>query len=71
MPLYEYSCQECGEQAELLVKVSGEANCPKCGSAKMSRLLSIVASPSRGAAGASDRPQMGGSCGAGCGCHPH
>jgi putative FmdB family regulatory protein len=71
MPLYEYSCQQCGEQSELLVKASGEANCPKCGSAKMRRLLSIVAAPSRGTAGAGERPQTGGSCGAGCGCHPH
>ena len=72
MPLYEYTCEECGQQSEQLVSNSTKPNCPKCGSSRLSKLLSIVASPNRGGstAGGPDRPS-GGSCGSGCGCHPH
>ncbi len=71
MPLYEYACQECGKESELLVTSSTQPACPKCGSQKIDKLLSIVSTPSRGAS-AGERPQSsGGSCGAHCGCHPH
>ena len=71
MPLYEYHCEECGRESELLVTSNTVPDCPKCGSHKMSKLLSIVAAPSRdGSAGAQAAPS-GGSCGSGCGCHPH
>ncbi|MCI0332680.1 MAG: zinc ribbon domain-containing protein [Planctomycetes bacterium] len=71
MPLYEYHCEDCGRDAELLVAANAQPDCPQCGSRKLSKLLSVVASPSRegSTAGQSDRPS--GSCGAGCGCHPH
>lgn len=73
MPIYEYHCDECGEDSELLVNGGTQPDCPKCGGKKLSKLLSIVAAPSReGAArGEEARPMGGGSCGAGCGCHPH
>jgi putative FmdB family regulatory protein len=71
MPLYEYACQECGKESELLVTSSSQPECPKCGSTKVSKLLSIVASPSRGAAANDRGPSSSGSCGAHCGCHPH
>jgi len=70
MPIYEYHCDACGRDSELLVSANARPDCPECGSDKMSKLLSIVAAPSReGSAGPGDRPS--GSCGAGCGCHPH
>jgi putative FmdB family regulatory protein len=70
MPLFDYACQECGRQSELLVGTSSQPECPECGSSRMSKMLPIVASPSRGdTAGQGGRPQ--GSCGSGCGCHPH
>lgn len=33
MPLYEYSCQACGQRFELIQRFSDqpEANCPSCG----------------------------------------
>ena len=72
MPLYEYACQECGKESELLVSGSTQPVCPKCGSAKIDKLLSIVSTHMRGASGGGERPQSsGGSCGSGCGCHPH
>jgi putative FmdB family regulatory protein len=71
MPLYEYMCQECESQAELLVQGSEQPECPKCGSAKLTKLLSVVAAPAgRDASAASAPNTSGGSCGPGCGCHP-
>jgi putative FmdB family regulatory protein len=70
MPIYEYHCEECGQESELLVSAHAQPDCPKCGSQKMSKLLSIVAAPSRDAADGQPGPS-GGSCGSGCGCHPH
>ena len=33
MPLFDYTCTECGEQQELLLKEGKETlECPKCGS---------------------------------------
>ena len=71
MPLYEYACQECGKESELLVGGSSQPVCPKCGSQKIDKLLSIVSTPARGGS-PGERPQsFGGSCGSHCGCHPH
>jgi len=70
MPLYEYACQECGQQSEQLVQESSRPSCPQCGSPRLSRLLSIVAAPGRGTATGEKRDSPPGSCGAGCGCHP-
>jgi putative FmdB family regulatory protein len=77
MPLYEYQCEKCSAQVELLVQGSQQPKCPQCGSDKLSKLLSVVAAPTRdgpgGAPGGSTPMSKpgGGSCGTGCGCHPH
>jgi len=71
MPLYEYHCEDCGRESELLVAANNAPDCPQCGSHKMSKLLSIVAAPSRDGTGATQSRPSGGSCGSGCGCHPH
>jgi len=71
MPLYEYACQKCGQESELLVTNSRQPECPKCGSTKVDKLLSIVAAPSRGTSTSDRGPASSGSCGAHCGCHPH
>ena len=47
MPLYEYVCRDCDAQAEILVQGSQQPECPKCGSAKLTKLLSVVAAPGR------------------------
>ena len=49
MPLYEYVCRDCDTQSELLVQGSQQPECPKCGSVKLTKLLSVVASPGRDA----------------------
>jgi len=42
MPIYEYHCQSCGEQVEILVRsgMSAPPTCPNCGSTQLQRLLS-------------------------------
>ena len=71
MPLYEYLCQDCDRQSELLVKAGQEPACPQCGSSRLSKMLSVVAAPSRGEAAFSGRSELPpGPCGSGCGCFP-
>jgi putative FmdB family regulatory protein len=71
MPIYEYVCRDCDAQAELLVQGSQQPKCPKCGSQKLTKLLSVVAAPGRDTSTGSPPARAGGSCGTGCGCHPH
>jgi putative FmdB family regulatory protein len=71
MPLFEFACEKCGREMELLVRHAEEPNCPDCGSRRMRKLLPIVAAPGR------DREEPGrgempaGPCGSACGCFPH
>ncbi len=47
MPLYEYRCEGCGEQFEVVQPVSvkaGETTCPHCRAQKATRLMSSFAS---------------------------
>jgi len=43
MPIYEYACQKCGNEFELLVRGQDKAACPKCKSAKLEKKLSLPA----------------------------
>ncbi len=82
MPLYEYHCEDCQTQSEVLVRSSSEqVTCPKCGSQRLTKLLSTFSAR----AGSSDTGcgscELGGTCGmnspprggcghgGGCGCH--
>ena len=40
MPIYEYSCQACGNEFELLIRGQEKAACPKCKSSKLERAIS-------------------------------
>lgn len=53
MPLYEYSCRDCGRRFETLVFGSERPGCPGCGGRSLERLLSTfaVGGASAGAAG--------------------
>jgi putative FmdB family regulatory protein len=46
MPIYEFHCQECGKESEILVRSSRAkgAACPACGSKKLKKKLSLFAS---------------------------
>lgn len=42
MPIYEYSCEKCGDEFEELVLSSeAEPDCPKCGQEGCKRLISV------------------------------
>ncbi len=46
MPIYEYQCQECGDEFELFVvnqRAADAATCPKCHSAKIQKKFSAFA----------------------------
>jgi putative FmdB family regulatory protein len=77
MPLYEYSCRDCGRRFEALVFGSERPGCPACGGRKLEKLLSTfaVGGASAGAAGFdtggeagsdADGDPAGGGCGS-CG----
>ena len=69
MPLYEYICQECGQEFEKMVRFS-EANnmpaCPVCQSPDTNKRISIFASRSFSAAGVSSSSSSS-SCGSSSG----
>jgi putative FmdB family regulatory protein len=45
MPLYEYHCDDCAKEFELLVPNSRtEPDCPHCGGHKLTKLLSTFSS---------------------------
>ena len=62
MPLFEYQCRECDARFEVLVfRRDEKATCKKCGSRKVSQLLSTFA-----VAGTTDKAPESGPCGS-CG----
>lgn len=71
VPLFEYRCDDCRQEFELLVRRLEDVNCPRCGSRDLEKLLSATAS-SVGAARssvlpvASDCPPGDAPCGPAC-----
>jgi putative FmdB family regulatory protein len=64
MPIYEYACTPCGEVFEELVIRSSDGDeivCPRCKSAKVSRVMSRPAAARTGDGGApgARRPARG------------
>lgn len=49
MPIYEYACQQCGNQFEQLVRSGESVSCPACGSDQLRKLISLPAAPARAA----------------------
>ncbi|REJ70700.1 MAG: zinc ribbon domain-containing protein [Planctomycetota bacterium] len=45
MPLYEYHCDDCQQDIEVLVRGEAEPKCDDCGSSRLTRLLSVPATP--------------------------
>jgi putative FmdB family regulatory protein len=58
MPLYEYSCEECGTVFEELVSLGTKETppCPDCSSEKTVKMVSLVASLGGGGSGCSAKP---------------
>jgi putative FmdB family regulatory protein len=71
MPIYEFHCEKCERDSEILVRSSdwkGTA-CPHCGSKKLSKKFSIFASASSG--GGHNAPMCASGGGGCCGGHCH
>ncbi len=70
MPLYEFVCDKCEKDFELLVRSvnwEGAAACPHCGSKKLSKKLSVFASQvAGGSTGGESLPACGRPGGCGC-----
>ena len=68
MPIYEYTCQDCQRDSELLIRGAGDEVCPHCGSPKLHKQLSVPAPPAGGKSGSSDPfPMASSGLRAGCG----
>ena len=69
MPIYEFHCGKCDKDSEILVRSSHweGTKCPHCGSAKLSKKLSVFASSVSGESQPSctGQPSSCGMCGTG------
>jgi putative FmdB family regulatory protein len=65
MPIYEYSCEDCGNEFELLVRDSEPPACPTCGTSRLEKRFSVPAAHTRSSSllPMSERPSAGGGCG--------
>jgi putative FmdB family regulatory protein len=68
MPIYEFHCDKCDKDSEVLVRSSKwqGAKCPHCGSTRLSKKLSVFASSVSG--GGNEAPACGMKPSASCGC---
>ena len=68
MPIYEFHCDKCEKDSEILVRSSKwqGTKCPHCGSTKLSKRLSVFASAAGGTESAA--PACGGDGSGSCGC---
>lgn len=68
MPIYEFHCEQCRKDSEILVRSSRwqGAQCPRCGSTRLAKKLSVFASTSTSSGPAA--PACGMEGGGGCGC---
>ncbi|MSU37428.1 MAG: zinc ribbon domain-containing protein [Pedosphaera sp.] len=74
MPIYDFYCQDCGKDHELLVRSSNWKGtlCPKCGSTRLEKKMSSFAAVAAGVSGGgtegpscSGVPSSCGMCGTG------
>ena len=65
MPLYEYECDTCHHQFELLVREKTTMECPACRGSELRKQLSVfaVGAPSHSASARNTAPAPCGSCG--------
>jgi putative FmdB family regulatory protein len=70
MPIYEFHCEQCERDSEILVRSTDwkNAECPLCGSKKLAKKFSTFAAASAGESSPGRIPSGGGHhcCGGGC-----
>jgi putative FmdB family regulatory protein len=72
MPIYEFHCEKCGQDSEILVRSTDwqGTKCPHCGSVKIAKKFSTFAA-SGAPAGPPGKSSGGGHHCCGGGCHGH
>ena len=66
MPIYEYECEECGEQFECLIFGDDVPECCCCNSKKVNRMMSACGFVSKGSGGETVSQSAGASACSGC-----
>ena len=68
MPIYEFHCEKCGDDSEILVRSAdwSGTKCPHCGSGKLAKKFSTFAAA--GAGSDASACETGGGRGGGGGC---
>ena len=61
MPMYEYGCQACGHEFEVIVRSGQTPQCPTCSSEELAKRFSVFARPPASTAAAA-LPAGCGSC---------
>ncbi|MDR1959343.1 MAG: zinc ribbon domain-containing protein [Planctomycetaceae bacterium] len=77
MPIYEYRCEKCSQEFELLIRGKDKPVCPYCGERNLARRMSVPSAHSSSSetstcpGAAAGCPQKSPSCcgGRGCACH--
>ena len=60
MPIYEYQCESCGQQLELLIREQTKPKCPECGSLQLAKQFSVPAAHSGSSSSLPVMPAGGG-----------
>jgi len=63
MPIYEYTCQKCEHDFELLIRGDESPECPTCGEHELQKLFSVPAAHSSTSQLPVCRPEPSGNCG--------
>ena len=63
MPLFEYHCQTCSHDFEVLVRASEKPHCPSCHGDSLEKRLSVFAAHSNGSSRGMSAPAPCGACG--------
>jgi putative FmdB family regulatory protein len=71
MPIYEFHCEQCERDSEILVRTANWKNseCPHCGSKKLSKKISTFAAAGVSETSAGKKSSGGHGCGGACSCH--
>ena len=43
MPIYEYTCNDCKSEFEVLIRGDEKPSCPSCGKGRLTRSISVTA----------------------------
>ncbi len=62
MPIYEYTCKDCANQFEALVRTDTIPECPSCHSKDLEKLLSVFATTGASTTAPPMMPSPCGSC---------